>query len=147
MISITYNKFCLMVRAARMACGPLADPAASESYGLGRTCRNDIAVGMQPLDQEVPHPRLASGYRNARTARTVARRLVTTAKSRINRRVLRLGRLGRLFPVPILEVRASPRSSPCSFMPCTLTSHSHFLRKERMSRPSRPKLNNGGAFW
>src|SRR5215472_16217831 len=43
--------------------------------------------------------------------------------------------------------RVHPRSSPCSVVPCTLTSHSHFLRKERMSRPKRAKLNNGGAFW
>jgi len=82
--------FCLMVRAAIMACGPLADAAAIESCGVGKTCRNDIAVGAQPLDQEVPHPRLASSSRNVLTARTVARRLAMTAKSQINRRVLRL---------------------------------------------------------
>jgi hypothetical protein len=83
-----------------------------------------------------------------RTARTVAR---MTAKFRIDRRVLRLGRLGRLFPIPILELRASI-PSPSEILAVRLhASHSHFslslLKKRRMSRPSCPKLNNGRAFW
>jgi hypothetical protein len=57
--------------------------AAIESRGVGRTCRNDIAAGLQPLDQEVPDPRLASSNRNVRMAQTVARRLAMMAKSRI----------------------------------------------------------------
>jgi hypothetical protein len=40
-------------------------------------------------------------------ARTVARRLEMVATSRINRPVPRLGPPGWLFPIPILEVRAS----------------------------------------
>jgi hypothetical protein len=55
----------------------LPTQAAVESYDVGRTC------GAQPLDQEVPDPRLASSNRNVRMAQTVARRLAMMGKSRI----------------------------------------------------------------
>ena len=99
----------------------------------------------------MPYPRLAgNSLGRICSDGPVARRLAMTAKSRINRRVLRLGRLGRLFPIPILEVRASIPSPSELLAVQRRALHSHFslfLRKERMSRPSRPKLNNGRAFW
>jgi hypothetical protein len=49
----------------------LPTQAAVESYEVGRTCRNDLAAGAQPLDQEVSDPRLPSSNRNVRMAQTV----------------------------------------------------------------------------
>jgi hypothetical protein len=54
------------------------------------------------------------------------------------------------FPIPILEVRASILS-PSEILAVQLHAlHPHFslslLKKRKMSRPSRPKLDNGGAF-
>jgi hypothetical protein len=102
-----------------------------------------------PLDAQPPGSRNPFAARSAssgristlRTARTVARRLAMMAKSRINRRVLRLGRLGRFFSIPILELRASI-PSPSEILAVRLHApHSHFslsLLKKRKNEPSEP---------
>ena len=112
----------------RTPCGPGKQLHVT---GLRSTRWNDIAPAAQPLDRQIPHPAGRAAVGAAVPDGPDSR---PTARDEPSRGFIEVfyGSDGffRFLSLKCEHLsRVDPRPSPCSFMPCTLTS---FLRTERI---------------